>query len=453
MPSIRIIVFLVPCHFLLVSFQDANAQIVLNSVDTGFYTPSLHTPVNRRYFTGDDSSGVERRGFFVFEVPESVVGMVASATLELQVGAGRSDINNETIHLYDVTSDIAALTAGTDPGNTFNDLGTGTRFGLANAPIDNSLLGSQAIGVLDIPFNASGLEFVNSTGGLVGFGSRMVSLNSSFQEFLFARFDNSPNDAAQLVLSGAGGPRADYQTSLHPEESQLTVELFLGHPDEGGAQIAAFNNVPVEGTVQATAMLDGTDSGLIQIHGTELKLDSITDFIVGLGPLGEITLDFTDATLDIRTDPIEVLNSVFTLDDTEFVNIALVDGLGVLRDPTEPLASLFDEFPYSADLLLDPVAFGADKIIGQGVGGTTDLGAGLFTDRRELNIDIPPVPFRVIGDDGFEVWARLSGNIHVAVPEPSSITLAVLGGIGLLAIRYRKTAGTSSHSWGGWELL
>lgn len=440
MPISRVIL-LVVVHLFVSSV--AHAQISLNAVDFGFYTEASHDPTDQRYPTGYFSNGNETRSFFIFDVPESAAGSIAAATIEVRPYGGFSADRNETLHIYDVTTDIGSLTSGAAPASTFEDLGSGIQYGFANARIEaTSAFGLQPYDSLDVPLNDSALNTLNASAGTIAFGGRMASLRGEGDgEYLFFPPLVTPasDTSVQLLLHPAGGPTVDYTTQQHPLDSQMSVELFLGNPDRGGVPIAALSDIAVEGTVQATALLDDTNTGLLQFHGANLVLEDVTDFDVSLGALGGVTLDLIGMTIDIQFDPVEVLNSAFSLDDQNFVQVAVVDGLATLRDPTGAIASVFDDFPLTADLEADPIFATEDDIAGQGVGGSADLGPGLFTDFREINLDIPAIPFRVLVDGELEVWGRFSGGIHVAVPEPSSLALGILGAIALLVLPYSRT--------------
>lgn len=230
-----------------------------------------------------------------------------------------------------------------------------------------------------------------------------------------------------------------YSTQLHPTSSEVTLEMFLGDPNNGGTVLAAFENVPLTGTVEAITLLDGTNTGTLQFQGATLALEDIVDIVVPLDFLGQVTLNFTGSNISIQSTAIPVVNGVYSVDDAAMFEVAVDGGVASLSEPMGVIDDVYGYlFPANIDFGADPVVTGLDNIAGFGVGGTTDLGVGLFTDRGEINLDIPETLFDLGDDFGLELHLRLSGSVHVAVPEPSSALLAIVGAAGLAVVGYRR---------------
>lgn len=230
-----------------------------------------------------------------------------------------------------------------------------------------------------------------------------------------------------------------YSTQLHPTSSEVTLEMFLGDPNDGGAVLAAFENVPLMGTVQATTVLDGTNTGTLQFQGAMLSLDDIVGTVVLLDFLGQVTLDFTDSNISIQSTAIPVVNGVYSVDDADMFEVAVDGGVASLSEPMGLIDDLYGYlFPVELDFGAEPVVTDLDNIAGFGVGGTTDLGTGLFTDSGEINLDIPETLFDLGDELGLELHLRLSGSVHVAAPEPSSALLAIVGAVGIAVVGYRR---------------
>lgn len=251
-------------------------------------------------------------------------------------------------------------------------------------------------------------------------------------------FSNSTED---VVLNVTSGLPMTYSTELHPMSSAISIAMFLGDPDDGGALLAQIEDVPLHGTLMAIPILDQTNSGELLFQGGTLALDDITDYVIDLGTFGGLTLDLIQTNIDFQSTSIPVSNTVYSVDDADFFEVSVNGGVAMLRDPVGTVDDVFGSFfPVSFDFGSSPVSANLDNIMGFGVGGTVDLGSGLFTERGEINLVIPDTTFGFGELEGIDIYMQLSGSVHVAVPEPSSGVLALMGTIcfGVVGIRRRR---------------
>lgn len=249
----------------------------------------------------------------------------------------------------------------------------------------------------------------------------------------------------ELTLHSTVSSAVTYSTDLHPNNSAVSIELFLGDPDDGGVSVAAVEDLSLNGTMYATPTLDATNSGFFQIHSSNLSLADITDFVVDLGVFGGLTLDLVGTNFNFNSGDIPANSTVYSIDDTDLFDVIIDAGMGTLRDPTGTINDVLgSEFPVTLNFAQEPVQASLKDIAGSGVGGTIDLDTGLFTDRGEINLDIPQTTLGFDAIEGVEVFMRISGSVHVAVPEPSGSMLAWAGMICLGAAGYRNRLANST---------
>ena len=114
----------------------ANVQLILNggapidSFDSGWYTNSgTHNPTNDNYITGlcTGCGGETFRSFFVFNIPSEI--LITSAVLNLNTFTYDSLLASETLDLFDVSTSLASLLAGTGGLGAYDDLGSGATYG------------------------------------------------------------------------------------------------------------------------------------------------------------------------------------------------------------------------------------------------------------------------------------------------------------------------------------
>lgn len=195
--------------------QAAVTTMQISATDRGFYSSGgNHNPSSVFYTTGRVTSAIdgtpgsiiEERSFFIFDIPDLMGAAVLGATLILRQGSSTSDLGGETFALFDVTTDLAALLAGTGGTAAFDDLGTGAVLGSA----DIAAPGGFGFGTVGIDLNAAGLGLIASGQTLV-LGGAVTSLAGVGEEFLFggtgslglARLDLTLADPAAIPGPGA----------------------------------------------------------------------------------------------------------------------------------------------------------------------------------------------------------------------------------------------------------
>lgn len=145
----------------------------IGATDQGWYSSAgEHSPGNGNYITGDCSDcgdGLLYRSFFVFAIPDIAI---TSATFRVNTATYDSFDPSEFLALFEVTTDIAALTAGgLGFVSTYNDLGTGPLFGTqvftaADGGLD-----------VDVTLNATAIAALNGArNGQFAMGGALTSL-------------------------------------------------------------------------------------------------------------------------------------------------------------------------------------------------------------------------------------------------------------------------------------
>jgi len=172
------------------------ATLVLEAVDSGLYFASGQRgggPTN--YAVGVFPLVPEARNFFVFDL-SGVTDEIISATLRVYnpPSGYYSPSPSETLGLFDFTSSIAALSAGTGGVTAFTDLGSGTSYGtrVVTAADDGQIVA--------MPLNAAALADLQLADDLFVLGGRLMTYDGS-QEIIFAfSGPSAPDHTRQLVL-------------------------------------------------------------------------------------------------------------------------------------------------------------------------------------------------------------------------------------------------------------
>jgi len=102
----------------------------------------------------------------------------------------------ETFAVFDVSTSLASLTAGTAGVAGFNDLGTGAQFGSLS-------ITAVSPNTVDITLNALGLAYLNSLGGgTAALGGALTTLAKSGNELVFN--GAASGQTRQLLLTTSG---------------------------------------------------------------------------------------------------------------------------------------------------------------------------------------------------------------------------------------------------------
>lgn len=159
-------------------------QLILNGVtalialDRGWYDETgFHSPSNTNYIAGLCSNcGVPiHRNFFVFNIP---VGLnIVSAELSLNTVVYDSLNPSETYTLFDVVTDINSLLGGTGGLGAYDDLGTGTTYGLRD------YTAADQNQVRSVSLNAAAIAAINAARGeQLAFGGAVGSQPTNVPE-------------------------------------------------------------------------------------------------------------------------------------------------------------------------------------------------------------------------------------------------------------------------------
>jgi hypothetical protein len=192
--------FLVAVLSVAVSASGAAATTVINSHASGFYQNTGATPSAGSTNIIEDST---RNNYFAFDL-SGVSGTVTGAKLTIFGGNGFFFFNSTTpatvtYSIYDVATNIGALTDHTAGAAAFTDLGSGSVYGSTPIAV---ISGSAQQLVIDL---VGGLNDINAAlGGLfaLGGGSSLVAN----QGFLWSSSFGNP--AAQLTLETTPIPAA-----------------------------------------------------------------------------------------------------------------------------------------------------------------------------------------------------------------------------------------------------
>lgn len=191
--------------WLLVVYGQSATALAISAVDTGWYASNgVSQPGNQNYVVGqgfDDFFGelLEYQNFFVFDL--SGVADASSATLRAYLvgapfGPGYfTPDSSESWGLFDVTTDVADLTAGIGGIAGFQDLGSGLSFG------EVVVTKSDEGGYVEVILNDDAIASISAANGLWAIGGRLLTLGNGDPEVIFGFSDGNPR--VELVLSTA----------------------------------------------------------------------------------------------------------------------------------------------------------------------------------------------------------------------------------------------------------
>jgi hypothetical protein len=185
------------------SVSGAAATTVINSYASGFYQNTGGTPSLGSTNIIEDST---RNNYFAFDL-SGVSGTVTGAKLTIFGGNGFFSFNSTTpatvtYSIYDVSTNIGALTGHSAGAAAFTDLGSGSVFGSTSIAVTSTTFGSMP--QLEIDLSGALNDIAAALGGLfaLGGGSNLVSN----QGFLWISSTRDP--AAQLTLETTPIPAA-----------------------------------------------------------------------------------------------------------------------------------------------------------------------------------------------------------------------------------------------------
>lgn len=234
---------------------------------------------------------------------------------------------------------------------------------------------------------------------------------------------------------------ATFSTSAHPLESSLLFDVYLGDPSEnpGLPPLGAVGPAALNGTAEIDLNLDVAGDGTVQFQGSSLEFESFSGTF-DLDALGTIDYDFQAVTLTFSTMPIAVSNGDYAAPFNDDVNLTFFSGTLVIGNATGTLADLVGTGPlFVRDYDVEPITAFWPTTTSDGFSGTVDSGTGGFVPAAEASLIIPGVTFPVIDVPDFgPISLGLSGEVFLAVPEPSSLSLAALGLAGLSVCGWRK---------------
>jgi hypothetical protein len=193
----KLLVFLCVLSCVPATLFAINAEadtLTLNAIDSGYYTPAgRHSSSNINFAIGtavETGYIFDYRNFFVFDL-STVSGIVTSATLVTNSGGVRG---SDTYTLYDISTDISALTEDHDipdsyAPNIYSDIGSGGVYG-------SVVIEDIDWNPISISMNSAAISGINSVlGGLFAIGGS-YPVNTS----AYAFFSSGSNLDRNLIL-------------------------------------------------------------------------------------------------------------------------------------------------------------------------------------------------------------------------------------------------------------
>jgi hypothetical protein len=179
----------------------ASGLTTISATDVGWYHSTGHSRGSslNNYLVGDsdENVSVNVRNFVVFDL-SILTQPIQNATVHFFNGAEPpgylSPDPSETYALFDVTTDLGVLVAGTGGVTAYDDLGGGAFFGSVEvSAADNGQF-------VEVDLNADGIAALNSANGLFAFGGDLTTIShpDSVDEALF-RFSHATPDVRLVV--------------------------------------------------------------------------------------------------------------------------------------------------------------------------------------------------------------------------------------------------------------
>jgi len=243
---------------------------------------------------------------------------------------------------------------------------------------------------------------------------------------------------ASLPRSSAIG--AELSTAAHPLQSTLTLEFFLGDPtvDPNALKLATVGPGSLSGTVTVNTILDGAGDGSLEFVATNLVLGDLVGTI-DLDLVGTVDYEILGLGINFANPPQPVTGNAFDFPYSNQTMLTVNQGTFLLDNPTGLIDVFLGPFvPFVVDFAATPFTANPNFVFGLPFEGTVDDGPGLFTPLAEINFDIPAVTTPLLLGVEPDIFLQLTGEIHVAVPEPSSWALFSIGGPILLCMMIIK---------------
>lgn len=378
--------------------------------------------------------GIEHRGYFAFNT--STFQSIESAILRINgwTVADDDDALGDLV-LYEVVTPTTQLITSSNSLAIFDDLGTGQIFGSGRRlPRDSQY-------AYEIALNDAGISALRaSASGNMAIGLRMEPLTGAQRSYI----GGYPHILTAPVPGIAQSPQHYLvETARHPLQSAVDVELFVGDPDNGGIRVASFADVPVQGKADVQMTLDPSGEGVMKINYTDLRFDAPQRFF-SLAGIGSFRAEIDDLRLRIESSftPVES-NEFVAADGSPSFLIEAFEGEIRIENPTLTIKNWLgsiDPFTIGSGGGTNIILFEALGPVGLArTSGYLDVGPnGLDPNQAEFQLRLANVPIHLADFNGLPFYLRLNGDVFLAVPEPSSMTLAAIGlmaTIGLVAQR------------------
>jgi hypothetical protein len=238
----------------------ASAQTIDASARGWYNSTGLHTASNLNTVTGQGSSTVRFRSYFVFDLA-TLAHPAGAGVLRLELESFAGPDPMEYAALYDVSSDLDQLVLD-QSGRTdvYDDLGGGVVFGALYAQ------SSDVGNVLEFPLTPEAIAAINlAAGGRIAIGVSLESIRlARGNEYVRFSLAGEPR-VHQLVLTEAPatlsvGPAL--AAMVPPAQHSLTAHVV----DGGGAPMAA---APVDFSI-----ISGPNAGMLQSLSTDANGDA-----------------------------------------------------------------------------------------------------------------------------------------------------------------------------------
>ncbi len=236
--------------------------VILTAGDLGWYQSNGSSdagPAPGNYLAGSDTTScLEARNFFTFNLA-SVTGTILSGQLQVyNPGTSAGDPYNgfsspnssDTYQLFDVSTPIQTLVAGTGGAAAFADLGSGANYGSV------SVSAADDGATVSVPLSPAAITALNSalaSGTFVLGGADVTWVGSGCNDFIFGYTGGAGDPIPELVLQTVTSPVLSV-TKSH------TGDFTQGQTNAQYTITVSNSGAPTSGTVTVT---DTVPTGLI----------------------------------------------------------------------------------------------------------------------------------------------------------------------------------------------